>query len=200
MKLGNGAKVVVATHNSGKLQEFIELLAPMRWKIISAQEIKLAEPEETGNTFADNATLKANAAAVATGLPALADDSGLAVDTLNGAPGIYSARWAGPQRDFTLAMTTVEKQLQAAGAVSPEQRRAHFICALCLAVSGTAQVWEGRVSGSLVWPPRGDNGFGYDPMFLPDGYLQTFGEMVPALKHGISHRAKAFNELRNFWK
>lgn len=193
--------LVVASHNQGKIREIVDLLGAFGFEIRSAAELGLPEPEETGDTFEANAVLKARAATEASGLPALADDSGLAVDALGGEPGIYSARWAGPNKDFGNAMALVEARLQAAGAQSPEQRRAHFVSALALARPGEeALTFVGRVDGTLVWPPRGNMGFGYDPMFLPDGHDRTFGEMSAAEKHGwrpgqgdaLSHRARAF--------
>ena len=193
MKLGRGARLVVASHNAGKVREINDLLRPLGIDAVSAAAMGLAEPEETGSNFADNARLKALAAAKAAGLPALADDSGLAVDALDGAPGIHSARWAGPDRDFALAMRNLEERLQARGALIPAARRAHFVCALCLACpDGRAEVFEGRVDGTLVWPPRGSKGFGYDPVFQADGHGLTFGEMEPQTKHTMSHRARAF--------
>ena len=196
-------RVVIATHNPGKLTEMRELLAPYGIAAISAGELALAEPEETGMTFAENARIKATDAATAARLHALADDSGLVVEALDGAPGIHSARWAGPDRDFHRAMETIEQELQARGATTPERRRAHFVSALCLAwPDGHAEDFEARVAGTVVWPPRGDRGFGYDPMFLPDGQQRTFGEMSSEEKHGLpprgkglSHRARAFIKL-----
>jgi XTP/dITP diphosphohydrolase len=191
----DGGELIVASHNPGKVREILELLAAFRIKVRSAGELGLAEPEETGSTFAANAALKAHAAARPAGLPALADDSGLAVDALGGAPGIYSARWAGPDKDFALAMARVEAEL-VARKVPSEARTAHFVCALCLAwPDGHEEVFEGTVSGDLVFPPRGDKGFGYDPIFRPDGHADTFGEMDPAAKHAMSHRARAFAKL-----
>ena len=191
-----GGRVVIATHNPGKLREIAELLAPLGVDSLSAAALGLPEPEETGKTFAENAAIKALAAAQGSGLPALSDDSGLAVDALDGDPGIYSARWAGPDKDFALAMRNVEEKLQAKGATSPDQRKAHFVCALCIASpDGATEVFEGRVHGQLVWPPRGLKGFGYDPVFQADGYDITFGEMEPEAKHAISHRAVAFAKL-----
>jgi XTP/dITP diphosphohydrolase len=180
-----------------------DLLAPYGIDAISAGELGLREPDETGMTFGDNARIKARAAAVATGLPAFADDSGLSVDALGGAPGIHSARWAGPDRDFRRAMETIEEKLAERGATTPERRKAHFVSALCVAwPDGHTKEFEARVDGTLVWPPRGDKGFGYDPMFLPDGHERTFGEMPSAEKHGLpphgrglSHRARAFMKL-----
>ncbi len=183
--------LVLASHNPGKVREIAELLAPWRIDVQSAVKLGLAEPEETGTTFSDNAILKARSAIEASGTPALADDSGLAVEALGGAPGIYSARWAGPEKDFDLAMARVEKELDGGA-----DRRGHFVCALALAwPDGHLEVFEGRVDGTLVWPPRGKLGFGYDPMFLPDGHDATFGEMAPERKHEISHRADAFRRL-----
>jgi XTP/dITP diphosphohydrolase len=188
-----GGSLVIASHNPGKVREIAELLTPYGVDVVSAATIGLREPEETGKTFAANARLKARVAASIANLPALADDSGLSVTALHGEPGIYSARWAGPGKDFGVAMQKVEGELQKRGA---EDRRAAFVCALCLAwPDGQARVFEGRVEGKLVWPPRGTQGFGYDPMFVPEGYDITFGEMEPAAKHAISHRARAFAKL-----
>jgi XTP/dITP diphosphohydrolase len=195
--------VVIATHNPGKLAEMREMLAPYGIAAISAGELALAEPKETGMTFAENARIKATAAATAARLPAFADDSGLVVEALGGAPGIHSARRAGPHRNFHRAMETIEQELQACGATTPERRRAHFVSALCLAwPDGHTEEFEARVAGTLVWPPHGDRGFGYDPMFLPDGQQRTFGEMSSEEKHGLpprgkglSHRARAFIKL-----
>jgi XTP/dITP diphosphohydrolase len=196
-------RLVIATHNPGKLAEMRELLAPFRIEAISAGEMGLDEPEETGTTFSENARIKACAAALASALPAFADDSGLVIEALGGTPGIHSARWAGPDRNFGSAMTEIEDKLRAARATTPESRKAHFVSALCLAwPDGHVEEFEGRVDGTLVWPPRGDKGFGYDPIFLPDGYARTFGEMTSEEKHGLpprglglSHRARAFREL-----
>jgi XTP/dITP diphosphohydrolase len=194
--------VVAATHNSGKLREFRELLAPWRIEIISAGDLGLPEPDETGDTFEANAKLKAFAAARAARMPALADDSGLCVEALGGAPDIYSARWAGSAKDFSAAMTRVENELAAKKA--PEPRRAHFISALALAwPDDHVEYFEGRIDGRLTFPPRGANGFGYDPIFLPEGHARGFGEMSAQEKHGIpadgslalSHRARAFQML-----
>lgn len=195
-------KVVLATHNSGKLKEMRELLAPYGVEVVSAGELGLPEPEENGITFEANAKIKAEAAAQASNLPAFADDSGLAVEALNGAPGIYSARWAGSSKNFAQAMRLVEEKLHEAKATSA-QRKAAFISALCVAwPDGETITFEGRVDGTLVWPPRGTSGFGYDPMFLPDGKTKTFGEMTAEEKHGLpphgeglSHRARAFMKL-----
>ena len=195
-------RVVIATHNPGKLREIEELLSPFGVEPVGAAELDLDEPEETGSTFRDNALLKAQAAARGSGLVALADDSGLCVDALDGAPGIYSARWAGAAKDFGAAMARVERELEARGAAPP--RRAAFISVLALAwADGSVETFEGRVDGTLVFPPRGTAGFGYDPIFLPDGHDRTFGEMSSEEKHGIpadgslalSHRARAFQKL-----
>ncbi len=183
-------RLVIATHNPGKVVEIGELLAPFGLDLFSAGELGLAEPEETGLTFIANAELKALAAATASGLPALADDSGLCVDALDGAPGIYSARWAGPGKDFGAAMARVHDEM--AGGIDP----AHFICALCLAwPDGHTETFEGRVDGRIVWPPRGSNGFGYDPMFVMDGETRTYGELTRAEKEADNHRARAFRLL-----
>jgi XTP/dITP diphosphohydrolase len=195
--------LVIATHNPGKLKEMRELLAPFGIAAQSARELGLAEPKETGKTFAENARIKARAAAMATGQPAFADDSGLVIDALGGEPGIHSARWAGETKDFRGAMNRIQTLLIERGAKSPEQRRAHFIAALCLAwPDGHVEEFEGRVDGVAVWPPRGDAGFGYDPLFLPDGFDRTFGQMSAEEKHGLppkgkglSHRARAFVKL-----
>jgi len=196
--------LVVASHNEGKVAEIRELLASFPHSIESAAELGLAEPDETGKTYEANARLKSLAATLASGKPALADDSGLSVDALDGAPGIYSARWAGPQKDFAMAMRNVEEALQQKGATSPDRRRARFVAVLSLAwPDGHTEEVRGEVEGVLVWPPRGDRGFGYDPMFLPDGHDRTFGEMESEEKHswtpgaapGLSHRARAFAAL-----
>jgi XTP/dITP diphosphohydrolase len=193
-------KLVIATHNAGKLAELADLLAPLGYETLAAGVLGLPEPEETADTFRGNAELKALAAARGAGLPALADDSGLSAQALGGAPGIYSARWAGPDKDFALAMRKVEDALAVeagAGADGEGDRRASFICVLSLAwPDGTVESFEGVVHGRLVWPPRGEQGFGYDPMFAPDGFEETFGEMDPARKHAMSHRAAAFDKLR----
>jgi XTP/dITP diphosphohydrolase len=196
-------RLVIATHNPGKLAEMRELLAPHRVEAVSAGELGLSEPDETGDSFRANARVKAVAAAKAAQLPAFADDSGLAVDALDGAPGIFSARWAGPSKDFTIAMTRIERLLQERGATPPEKRKAHFVSALCVAWPDYhLEVVEARADGTLVWPPRGGAGFGYDPMFMPDGFERTFGEMTSIEKHGLpplglglSHRARAFVKL-----
>ena len=185
--------LVVASHNAGKVREIRDLLTPFGIETIAAGDLGLPEPEETGDTFRANAELKALAAATASGKPALADDSGLCVEALNGAPGIHSARWAGPQKDFDFAMERVRLGLVEEGTLNT---RAHFIAGLALAwPDGHVEYFEGRVDGELVWPPRGLKGFGYDPMFVPDGYDETFGEMDPEKKHGLSHRAHAFRQL-----
>jgi XTP/dITP diphosphohydrolase len=196
-------KLVIATHNPGKLVEMRELLAPYGIEAVSAGELGLGEPDETGDTFQANARIKAIAAANAANLPAFADDSGLAVDALDGAPGIYSARWAGASKDFTAAMTQIERLLQERAATAPQQRGAHFVSALCVAwPDGHLEEVEATAEGTLVWPPRGTAGFGYDPAFLPDGHTRTFGEMTSLEKHGLpplglglSHRARAFVKL-----
>jgi XTP/dITP diphosphohydrolase len=196
-------RLVIATHNAGKLAEMRELLAPYGIDAISAGELGLSEPDETGSTFRDNARIKAQAAAHATKLPAFADDSGIVVDALNGEPGIYSARWAGPNKDFAAAMATIETKLKERGATGATQRHAHFVSALCVAwPDGHLEEFEAQVDGVLIWPPRGEQGFGYDPMFLPDGHSRTFGEMSSEEKHGLpprgkglSHRARAFLKL-----
>jgi len=196
-------RLVIATHNPGKLAEMRDLLAPFGVDAVSAGELGLAEPAETGATFADNARIKAVAAARASGHPAFADDSGLAVDALDGEPGIYSARWAGPDKNFRHAMEVVDAKLRERGAITSAQRRAHFVSALCVAwPDGHLEQFDAKVDGALVWPPRGERGFGYDPMFLPDGFERTFGEMASEEKHGLppkgrglSHRARAFLKL-----
>jgi XTP/dITP diphosphohydrolase len=193
-------RLVIATHNPGKLRELCDLLAPYGIEAVSAGELGLAEPDETGTSFRENARIKAVAATKASGLPAFADDSGLAVEALNGAPGIHSARWAGPQKDFAGAMQKIETMLRECNAAD---RRAHFVSALCVAwPDGHVEEFEGRVDGTLVWPPRGEQGFGYDPIFMPHGHERTFGEMSADEKHGLppkgkglSHRARAFLKL-----
>ncbi|MEZ2145632.1 RdgB/HAM1 family non-canonical purine NTP pyrophosphatase [Bradyrhizobium sp. DN5] len=196
-------KLVIATHNPGKLAEMRELLAPYGIEAVSAGELDLGEPEETGNDFRSNAAIKAIAAARASKLASFADDSGIVVDALDGAPGIFSARWAGPNKDFAVAMAQIERLLQERGATIPANRTAHFVSALCVAwPDDHLEQVEARVDGTLVWPPRGTAGFGYDPMFLPDGHSRTFGEMESIEKHGLpplglglSHRARAFVKL-----
>jgi len=196
-------KLVIATHNPGKLAEMRELLSPHGVEAVAAGELGLSEPAETGDTFQSNARIKAVAAAKAAQLPAFADDSGIVVDALGGAPGIYSARWAGPNKDFNAAMAQVERLLRERGAMMPGQRGAQFVSALCVAwPDDHLEEVEARVDGTLVWPPRGTAGFGYDPMFMPDGFDRTFGEMSSIEKHGLpplglglSHRARAFVKL-----
>lgn len=193
LKLEPGTRLVVATHNPGKARELAEILEG-RFQLVAAGELGLPEPEETEQTFQGNALLKARAAAEASGLIALADDSGLSVKALDGGPGIYSARWAGPSKDFGLAMKKVEERLEEVGA---EDSSAWFTSSLAVAwPGGPAVVVEGRVDGVLTFPPRGDKGFGYDPIFIPEGFSQTFGEMEPAAKDGMSHRARAFVKLK----
>lgn len=201
--LTSDLRLVIATHNPGKLREMRELLEPYGIEAQSAGELGLPEPDETGTTFAANARIKAEAAAKATGKVAFADDSGLVIDALDGKPGIHSARWAGPEKDFRAAMNTIQTLLIERGAKTPDARRAHFVAALCLAwPDGHVEEFEGRVDGVAVWPPRGDKGFGYDPLFRPDGHEHTFGEMTAEEKHGLppngpglSHRARAFMKL-----
>lgn len=196
-------RLVIATHNPGKLVEMRELLAPYGVEAVSAGELGLPEPEENGDSFRANARIKAEAAAQATKLPAFADDSGLVVEVLAGQPGIYSARWAGPTKDFNGAMARIERLMQERGAKEPAQRKAHFVSALCVAwPDDHCEEVEARVDGRMVWPPRGTAGFGYDPAFLPDGHARTFGEMTSVEKHGLpphgmglSHRARAFVKL-----
>jgi XTP/dITP diphosphohydrolase len=196
-------RLVIATHNPGKLKEMRELLQPFQIEAVAADALGLPEPPETGTSFRDNARIKADAAAKASGLAAFADDSGLAVDALDGAPGILSARWAGENKDFRHAMEKVEGMLRERDACEAASRRAHFVSALCVAwPDGHREEFEATVDGTLVWPPRGDKGFGYDPMFLPDGEALTFGEMSSEDKHGLpprgrglSHRARAFLKL-----
>ena len=186
-----GEQLVIASHNGGKARELADLLAPYDVEAVAASALGLAAPEETGATFLANAELKSLAAARAAQLPALADDSGLVVPALDGAPGINSARWAGPEGDFAQAMARVERELVERG-----DRRAHFVCVLSLAwPDGHVESFEGRADGILVFPPRGDRGFGYDPIFQPVGYQVTYGEMEPGAKHAISHRADAFRKL-----
>jgi XTP/dITP diphosphohydrolase len=193
LKLEPGTRLVVATHNTGKARELAEILEN-RFELVTAGELGLAEPDETETTFVGNALLKARAAAEASGLVALADDSGLSVAALDGSPGIYSARWAGPGRDFTVAMKKVEERLEEAGA---RDHSAWFTCALAVAwPGGPAVVVEGRIDGALTFPPRGDKGFGYDPIFVPEGLDQTFGEIEPLQKDVMSHRARAFTKLK----
>ncbi len=200
-------KIVVASHNEGKLREFADLMAPFGFEAKSAKEFGLPEPDETGTTFEENAYIKAYAAAHATGLPALSDDSGLVVDALGGQPGVYTANWAEkPEggRDFMMAMKKTEDLLQAKGAARPADRKGRFVAVICLAQpDGSAEYFRGEAEGTLVWPPRGDKGFGYDPVFMPDGFSRTFGEMSAEEKHGwrpgqpdaLSHRARAFQKF-----
>lgn len=202
-----GTKIVVASHNAGKLREFADLLTPFGLEAKSAKEFGLPEPDETGTTFEENAYIKAHAAAVATGLPAMSDDSGLVVDALDGAPGVYTANWAelpDGSRDFMMAMQRTEVALQKSGAVEAKQRTGRFVAVICLAFpDGEAEYYRGEAEGTLVWPPRGEKGFGYDPVFLPAGHERTFGEMEAAEKHGwkpgqetaLSHRARAFQKF-----
>lgn len=200
-------KIVVASHNAGKLREFADLMRPFGFEAKSAKEYGLPEPDETGTTFEENAYIKAHAAALATGLPALSDDSGLCVDALHGAPGVYTANWAEtPEgtRDFGMAMQRTEVAMQQVGATQPAQRTGRFVAVICLAFpDGTAEYYRGEAEGALVWPPRGELGFGYDPVFLPNGHERTFGEMSAEEKHGwkpgegeaLSHRARAFQKF-----
>jgi XTP/dITP diphosphohydrolase len=202
-RLTPGTRLCIATHNAGKLAEFRELFAPFGLELVSAGELGLPEPEETGTTFAENARTKAHAAAQGANILALSDDSGLCVDALGGEPGVYTADWAGVPRDFGRAMKRVEDALQAKGAIGPGQRRASFNATLCLAhPDGRDVLYVGKCDGTLVWPPRGDMGHGYDPMFMPDGFDVTFGEMAAETKHswspgqqGLSHRARAFAQF-----
>jgi XTP/dITP diphosphohydrolase len=200
-------KIVVASHNEGKLREFADLIAPFGFEAKSAKEFGLPEPDETGTTFEENAYIKAHAAALATRLPALSDDSGLVIDALGGQPGVNTANWAEGEdgkRDFMRAMKRAEDALQAAGATSPDKRKGRFVAVLCLTYpDGQAEYFRGEAEGKLIWPPRGDLGFGYDPVFVPDGYDKTFGEMTAEQKHGwkpgqehaLSHRARAFQKF-----
>jgi len=202
-----GKKIVVASHNEGKLREFADLMGPFGLEAKSAKAFGLPEPDETGTTFEENAYIKAFAAASATGLPALSDDSGLVIDALGGAPGVYTANWAETPdgtRDFGMAMQRAEVAMQEVGAVEPAQRTGRFVAVICLAwPDGEAEYFRGEAEGTLVWPPRGDSGFGYDPVFLPDGQSRTFGEMTAEEKHGwkpgqptaLSHRARAFQKF-----
>lgn len=202
LQLRRGDRLLIATHNGGKLAEFRKLLEPFGLNLVSAGELGLPEPDETGITFVENARIKAHAAAAASGLLALADDSGLCVDAIGGKPGVHTANWAasGPIRDYAIGMRRVEDALQAANATTPARRHGSFNATLCLAhPDGREAIYEGAVFGTLVWPPRGDKGFGFDPVFMPDGYDLTFGEMPAAAKHswapgrvGLSHRARAF--------
>ncbi len=193
MRLPRGSQLVVASHNPGKVREIKALLGPHGIDPVSAGSLGLPEPDETGTTFAANAELKARASAQGSGHAALADDSGLCVEALGGDPGIYSARWAGETKDFRIAMTRIENELRAKGLATSA---AKFVCALSIALpSGEIQTFEGEVHGHLTFPARGDHGFGYDPIFIADGMEQTFAEIDPALKHAMSHRARAFEKL-----
>ncbi|HEX5281449.1 MAG TPA: RdgB/HAM1 family non-canonical purine NTP pyrophosphatase [Micropepsaceae bacterium] len=193
IRIGAGQKLVIASHNRGKVVEIRALLEPFAVDVSGAAELGLPEPDETGTSFAENASIKAEAAAAKSGELALADDSGLSVAALDGQPGIYSARWAGADRDFRRAMARIESELKSKATA---ETRAWFVCALALAAPGQrTEVFEGRVFGNLTFPPRGNRGFGYDPIFVPEGYRQTFGEMEPDTKHAMSHRARAFTQL-----
>ena len=203
---GFGDRLLIASHNRGKIDELRALLEPVGLPVTSSADLELDDPEETGTTFEENALIKARAGHAATGLASLSDDSGLCVEALGGNPGIYTARWAGPEKDFMMAMRTVEEKLQAAGATTPQQRRASFVAVLALIrADGSEEIFRGEVEGTLVWPPRGEQGFGYDPIFQPDGHDLTFGEMdadekhgwVPGESTGLSHRARAFEKLFN---
>jgi XTP/dITP diphosphohydrolase len=196
LRLRHGERLVLATHNPGKVREMRALVQPYGIEIISAGDLGLPVPEETETTFIGNARLKAEAAASGSGLAALSDDSGIEVAVLDGAPGVVSADWAGPEKDFSLAMRRVHDSVVASGAKFEDRPRANFTSVLCLARPGEpSQCFEGKVFGHIVWPPRGNNGFGYDPIFVPDGYEQTFGEMDPGLKHRLSHRARSFEKF-----
>lgn len=203
---GFGDRLLLATHNRGKVAELRALMEPLGLPVTSSADLELDVPEEIGTTFEENALLKARAGYEATKLASLSDDSGLCVDALGGDPGIYTADWAGPDRDFAMAMRTVEEKLQAAGASTPNKRRARFVAVLGLIrTDGSEETFRGEVEGTLVWPPRGEQGFGYDPIFQPDGYDITFGEMESDDKHGwvhgestgLSHRARAFEKFFN---
>ncbi len=207
MRILTDREIVVASHNEGKLREFADLMAPFGFKAKSAKEFGLPEPDETGTTFEENAAIKALAAATATGLPALSDDSGLCVDALDGQPGVYTANWAEKpdgSRDFAMAMQRTEDAMNEVGAVSRDQRTGRFVAVICVAwPDGHTEYFRGEADGHLVWPPRGQTGFGYDPVFVPDGYDKTFGEMTAEEKHGwkpgqekaLSHRARAFQKF-----
>jgi len=193
MKLVKGSTLAIASHNRGKVQEIVALVRPFAIRVLSADDLMLPEPEETGKTFADNAIIKAVAAATGSGLMALADDSGLSVAALQGAPGIYSARWAGPQKNFAAAMARIEGELKS---LHTTDSSAKFVCALALAApSGDVETFVGEIGGHIEFPPRGSNGFGYDPIFVADGMNETFGEIAPAEKHAISHRTHAFEKF-----
>ena len=195
------SKIVIASHNKGKVKEIGGLLAPLGFSVVSAGEMGVDEPEETGLTFAENAILKAKNTASLTGLPALADDSGLAIPALDGAPGIYSARWAGADKNFDTAFVRIEKELKEKNITDAIGIPAYFVCALCLATADKEpQVFEGRIDGTLTFPPRGEHGFGYDPIFIPENYNITFAEMDSAIKQSISHRARAFSKFLQYLK
>ncbi|MEM1287996.1 MAG: RdgB/HAM1 family non-canonical purine NTP pyrophosphatase [Pseudomonadota bacterium] len=203
---GFGDRLLIASHNRGKIEELRALLEPVGLPITSSADLELEVPEETGTTFEDNALIKARAGHAETGLATLSDDSGLCVDALGGDPGVYTADWAGPDRDFAMAMRTVEEKLQQAGATDPSKRTARFVAVLALIkTDGSEEIFRGEVEGTLVWPPKGERGFGYDPVFMPHGHALTFGEMsadekhgwVPGEKTGLSHRARAFEKLFN---
>ena len=193
-RLRGSDKLIIATHNAGKLREFGELLAPLGISVKSAGELGISEPEETGATFIENAQLKARHSAAASGLPALADDSGLVIPAIGGAPGIYSARWAGPNKDFSVAFARIQHELD------DKPRDAYFVCVLALSLPNRGEeiVFEGRIHGTLTFPPRGSNGFGYDPIFTPEGYDVTFAEMDANIKNRISHRANAFSKFMEY--
>lgn len=207
MRILTDREIVVASHNEGKLREFADLMAPFGFNAKSAKEFGLPEPDETGTTFEENAAIKALAAATATGLPALSDDSGLCIDALDGQPGVYTANWAEQadgSRDFAMAMQRAEDAMNEAGAVLPDQRSGRFVAVICVAwPDGHTEYFRGEAEGQLVWPPRGGKGFGYDPVFMPEGYDKTFGEMAAEEKHGwkpgqdkaLSHRARAFQKF-----
>ena len=200
-KIKPSNKLIIASHNQGKVDEIRDLLGPLGLELISAANLDLPEPEETAGTFSGNARLKAEAATFSTGLPAFADDSGLVVDALNGNPGIFSARWAGDNKDFAMAMAKINSALYKMDLENKVRasRSASFFCALALAwPDNTTEIFEGSISGALCWPPRGRNGFGYDPMFIPSGYDETFGEFDQKVKHSISHRAKAFAKFLSY--
>jgi XTP/dITP diphosphohydrolase len=198
-KIKSFKSLVIASHNNGKVTEIRKLLGPLGLKILAADELSLPEPEETENTFSGNAKLKAEAAAITSKLPSLADDSGLIVDALSGLPGIYSARWAGPNKDFYLAMNKVNNALRKLENKNKVSRSASFFCSLALAwPDGSTEVFEGSVKGTVCWPPRGNMGFGYDPFFVPSGHDKTFGEVNQDWKHSISHRSIAFAKFLNY--
>ena len=192
-------KLVIASHNKGKVREIGELLAPFSMQVVSASEMNIDEPEETGKTFAENAILKAENTSAKTGFAALADDSGLAIPALDGAPGIYSARWAGADKNFDMSFDRIKKELSEKNIKNPNGVEAYFICCLCLSIPNSEpQIFEGRVDGTLIFPPCGEHGFGYDPIFIPSGYDITFAQMEAKEKHLISHRARAFEKFINY--